>query len=139
MSEAKTKLTDQTAEDFLNSIEHEKRREDAQVVADIMARVTGKPARMWGSAIIGFDTYQYQYESGKIGDWMITGLSPRKSSLSVYIMPGFDAYADKLAKLGKYKTGKSCLYIYKLEDVDLDVLEELIAASVEDMRKKYPR
>ncbi len=139
MAEAKTKQTDQAVEEFLASVENDKRRADAEVVADIMTRVTGAPAKMWGSAIIGFDTYTYKYESGKTGDWMITGLSPRKSSLSVYIMPGFDAYADKLAKLGKYKTGKSCLYINKLEDIDLEVLEDLIATSVKDMRAKYPR
>ena len=139
MAEPKTKVNDEDINEFLDSVENDKRRTDTEIVIEIMERVTGHPAKMWGTSIIGFDTYTYKYESGKTGDWMITGVSPRKSSLSVYIMPGFESYGDLLGKLGKHKTGRSCLYINKLDDVDLGVLEELIAKSVKDMRKKYPR
>lgn len=139
MAELKTKENDADVTEFLAGITHEKRRADTKTVVAMMERVTGFPAKMWGQQIIGFDTYTYKYESGRTGDWMITAVSPRKTSLSVYIMPGFDKYAGLLAKLGKHKVGKSCLYINKLDDVDLDVLEELIALSVADMRLKYPR
>ena len=139
MAEPQTKVNDADINEFLDSVENDKRRADTKIVVEIMERVTGHPATMWGTSIIGFDTYTYKYESGKTGDWMITGVSPRKSSLSVYIMPGFESYGDLLGKLGKHKTGRSCLYINKLDDVDLGILEELIAKSVKDMREKYPR
>lgn len=139
MAELKTKVNDADVAEFLASVTHEKRRADTNTMVAMMERVTGFPPKMWGTSIIGFDTYSYKYESGRTGDWMITGLSPRKASLTVYIMPGFDKYADLLAKLGKHKHSVSCLYINKLEEVDLEVLEELIATSVADMRTKYPR
>ena len=139
MSDVKTKSTDADVKAFIDGVIHDQRRRDTEKLVAMMARVTGHPAKMWGSAIIGFDSYTYTYESGKTGDWMITGMSPRKTSLSVYIMPGFDKYGEILERLGKHKTGKSCLYINKLDDVDLGVLEELIGKSVDDMRAKYPR
>lgn len=139
MAELKTKENDADVGKFLSAVKNEKRRADTQTVIELMEKVTGHKAKMWGSSIIGFDSYSYQYESGRTGDWMITGVSPRKASLTVYIMPGFGGYEDKMDKLGKYKTGRSCLYINKLEDVDMDVLEDLVATSVDDMRKKYPR
>ena len=93
---------------------------------------------MWGPSIIGFGSYRYKYASGREGEWMLTGFSPRKQNLTLYIMPGFDNYDSLLAKLGKYKTGKSCLYINKLEDVDLSVLEKLVKQSVDHMVETNP-
>lgn len=139
MAELKTKENDADVAEFLASVAHKKRRADTEIVVAMMERVTGFPAKMWGKSIIGFDSYTYKYESGRTGDWMITAVSPRKTSLSVYIIPGFDKYTKLMAKLGKHKVGKSCLYINKLEDIDLEVLEELIAVSVADMRARYPR
>ena len=104
----------------------------------MMREATGKRAKMWGSSIVGFGEYHYKYASGREGDFMIVGFSPRKSSLTLYIMPGFSGYKDDLAKLGKYKTGKSCLYIKRLDDVDEKVLKRLIRKSVREMKKKYP-
>ena len=103
----------------------------------MMRRATGKRAKMWGSSIVGFGTYHYRYASGREGDFMITGFSPRMQELTVYIMPGFSPFDKLMARLGKYITGKSCLYIRRLSDVDEDALERLIDGSVEHMRKKY--
>lgn len=103
----------------------------------MMRRATGKRARMWGSSIIGFGKYHYKYESGREGDYALVALSPRKQNLVVYIMPGFDTFPALMKKLGKYKTGKSCLYLNKLDDVDHAVLEQLIGDSVKVMRKRY--
>lgn len=128
-----------SVDDFLNSVDNDRRRADAQTVMDMMARITGHSPAMWGTSLIGFDSYHYRYDSGREGDFFRTGLSPRKTALTVYIMPGFDAYEPLLSKLGKYKTGRSCLYINKLADVDLDVLESLIEASYADMNKMYPQ
>ena len=139
MAGNKTVATDGDVGDFLESVDNAKRQADARVVLDMMARVTGEPARMWGPSMIGFGEYHYKYDSGREGDFFMTGLSPRKTSLSVYIMPGFDRYDDLMSRLGKYKTGRSCLYINKLEDVDLSVLEDLVAASFKDMKAMYPK
>ena len=129
MAELKTKKTDDSVEAFLNSLEHDKRREDAFKVLELMKEVTGEEPKMWGGSIVGFGDYHYKYESGREGDWFLTGFSPRKQNLSLYIMAGFDKYDDLLSKLGKYKTGKSCLYINKLEDVDLPTLKQLVKKS----------
>jgi len=134
MTELKTQKNDATVKDFLNAIDHDRKREDSFSVLDIMREVTGKEPAMWGSSIVGFGSYRYQYASGREGEWFLTGFSPRKQNLTLYIMAGFDAYDAMLEKLGKYKTGKSCLYINKLEDVDVQVLRELIHHSVEHMR-----
>jgi len=134
MTELKTQKNDATVKDFLNAIDHDRKREDSFSVLDIMREVTGKEPAMWGSSIVGFGSYRYQYASGREGEWFLTGFSPRKQNLTLYIMAGFDAYNAMLEKLGKYKTGKSCLYINKLEDVDVQVLRELIHHSVEHMR-----
>lgn len=123
---------------LIASVENERRRNDTQTVSDMMERVTGQEPVLWGN-MIGFDTYHYKYDSGREGDCYMVGLSPRKAALSVYIMPGFEPYEDLLSKLGKYKTGASCLYINKLEDIDLDVLEKLVDRSYKDMLKKYPK
>ena len=103
-----------------------------------MKTLTGEEPKMWGTSIVGFGTYHYKYASGQEGDWMITGFSPRKDALTVYLMPGFDIQEQLLPSLGKFKTGKSCLYIKKLEDVNLDILSEMIVRSVDFMKKNYP-
>jgi hypothetical protein len=127
--EPKTKLNDSDVEAFLSTIADDKRREDAFRVLDIMSECTREEAKMWGSSIIGFGSYHYVYASGQEGDWMAAGFSPRKTALTLYIMAGFPRFDELMKKLGKYRTGKSCLYIKKLEDVDVDVLKELITAS----------
>ena len=112
---------------------------DARAILAMMTRVTSCEPIMWGPSIVGFDQYHYRYESGREGDFFITGFSPRKTALTIYIMPGFDKYEALMSRLGKYKTGRSCLYINKLQDVDMDVLEELVRLSVEFMRARYPK
>ncbi len=116
---------------FLAAVEPPQRRADAQVVLELMREVTGKPPQLWGGSIVGFGNYHYKYASGHEGDWFLTGFSPRKQALTLYIMAGFTRYESLLAKLGKFKTGKSCLYLNKLDDVDLAVLRQLVKASAE--------
>jgi len=137
MATQKTRETAASVEEFLNGIENRTRREDGLAMLDLMREVTGEEARMWGGSIVGFGSYHYVYESGREGDAMLTGFSPRKQNLAIYVMPGFSAYDSLLDKLGKHKTGKSCLYINKLADVDLKVLKTLVRRSVQVMRKKY--
>lgn len=131
MAELKTKPNDQSVEKFLNGVTNEKKQKDSKAILELMREVTGEEARMWGDSIIGFGSYHYTYKSGREGDWFLTGFSPRKQNLTLYIMAGFDEYDELLDKLGKYKTGKSCLYINKLDDVDTDVLRELVKRSAE--------
>lgn len=126
-------------EAYLASIEHAGRREDAHIVLEMMREVTGEPAVMWGSSIVGFGSYHYVYDSGREGDHMLVGFAPRKANLVVYIMPGFKEYEGLLSKLGKHKTGSSCLYLGRLSGIDLKVLRRLIERSVQHMRKKYDR
>jgi hypothetical protein len=137
MAENKTKATRASVTRFINSIEDKQKRADARKVAAMMRNATGKRAKMWGSSIVGYGTYHYKYASGREGDFMITGFSPRKQALTVYILAGFKQFDALMSKLGKFKTGKSCLYIKRLSDVDEKVLERLIAGSVEYMRKNY--
>ena len=137
MAELKTKRNDRDVITFLNSVENEKRRTDSFHILEVMKELTEKEPEMWGGSIIGFDTYNATYASGREVSWPIVGFSPRKQSLTLYIMPGFDRYEDLMQKLGKYKTGKSCLYIKKLEDVEESILKELIQESVKYMRAKY--
>lgn len=137
MAENKTKPTAASVTAFVDSIDDPRRRADARKVASMMRRATGKRARMWGSSIVGYGTYHYRYESGREGDFMLTGYSPRKQALTVYILAGFDRFGRLMKKLGNYKTGKSCLYIKRLSDVDEKVLEQLIDASVKHMRDNY--
>lgn len=134
MYEMKTKINDQPVEAFLNGVEDLKKREDSFAILDMMAEITGQPPRMWGDSLVGFGKYQYKYASGHQGEWFLTGFSPRKQNISLYIMSGFDEYDGLMTKLGKYKTGKSCLYIKKLEDVNQGVLRELIELSIKHMR-----
>jgi hypothetical protein len=137
MAEPKTKPTDAKVADFLAGIADEQKRADAQVIVDLMREVTKHEPQMWGSSIIGFGSYHYVYESGREGDAPITGLSPRARNLTVYIVPGFEEYAELLDRLGNHKTGKSCLYINKLADIDLKVLRTLVKKSVAHMKRKY--
>jgi hypothetical protein len=133
MAELKTQPTDQDVIAFLNGIPDEKKRRDSFTILELMQQVTQSKPVMWGDAIIGFGSYHYCYESGREGDWFLTGFSPRKQNLTLYIMSGFDQYEALLARLGKHTTGKSCLYIKRLEDVDLSTLEELVRLSVENL------
>jgi hypothetical protein len=129
LAENKTKATDASVDDFLSKVEPEQRRIDGRVVCAMMARITGEPPTMWGPSIIGFGSVQYRYESGREGVIGRIGFSPRKAQLVFYLavsMPGRDAL---LAKLGKHSTGKACLYVRKLADVDMAVLETLITES----------
>lgn len=138
MYKLKTRPTTSKVEAFLASVSDEKRRTDCEQVAGLMQEVTGEDPVMWGASIIGFGSYHYKYASGHEGDFMITGVSPRKQALTVYIMEGFSQHAKLMERLGKYKTGKSCLYIKKLEDIDMDALKQLIETSVAAMKEKYP-
>ncbi len=138
-SENKTQPTDLDPAAFIAAIEHPVRRADAQVLLELMRRLSGEEPRMWGETMIGFGTYHYKYATGREGDFMRTGFAPRKSGQVVYIMPGYTNFSLILDRLGKFKEGKSCLYITKLADVDMDVLEELIQAGLDDMARKYPK
>ncbi len=138
MSENKTRPTDQNVVDFLNSVDHQTRRQDGFALLEIMGEVTGEDAVMWGSSIVGFGSHHYKYESGREGDMPLVGFSPRKQSMTLYIMPGFDDYEDMLAALGKHKIGKACLYVNKLADVDEVVLRRLIRRSYEHMKETNP-
>lgn len=138
MAENKTQATEASVEAFLAQVEPARRAEDARQLAALFAEVTGFEPRMWGPSIIGYGRYHYRYESGREGDFLATGFSPRKSALSLYIMPGYQDYGDMLARLGKHKTGKSCLYINRLSDVDQDVLRSLIATGLKDLDAIWP-
>ena len=137
MAEAKTVPTGASVADFLKSIEKPRRRNEAELIKRIMGRVTGHRPKMWGPSMVGYGQYHYKYASGREGDWFLTGFAPRKTAITVYIMPGFKPYKDLLVKLGKHKHSSSCLYLTNLENVDMKVLEKLIAASVKEMRKRY--
>jgi hypothetical protein len=137
MSENKTKPTDASVSGFLAAIEDAQRREDCQTLLAMMAGITGKPAAMWGPAIVGFDTYHYKYASGREGDTAVTGFSPRKNDISVYLTAEGADQAELLARLGRHKMGKSCLSIRRLSDVDLEVLEKLVTDSVAEVRRLH--
>jgi len=130
MADLKTKPTDASVTDFLNQIPDEKRRQDCFAVLDLMQSVTGAPPKLWGSAIIGFGDSHYKYATGRQGDWFLVGFSPRKQNITLYLTVEFAQKAALLQKLGKHKTGNSCLYINKLQDIDRAVLQELIEQSV---------
>ena len=133
----KTTENDGDVAAFLASIPNKGRAEDTGAVADMMQRITGCPPRMWGDSIIGFDGYDYQRRDGSAHRWFVTGVSPRKANLTIYIMPGFKRYPDIMSRLGPYKNSISCLYLSRLSKIDVAVLEELITASVSDMRAAY--
>lgn len=135
MAENKTKPTDVSPHDYIAAIPDEKKRADSEWLLQTMQEITGEEPVMWGPSIIGFGTYHYVYASGREGDTIVTGFSPRKAAFSLYLMSGLKGEAAYLEKLGKYKTGKSCLYIKRLSDVDTEVLKEMIAASVEKVKE----
>ena len=137
MAELKTKKTDASVQAFLDAVEHPTRREDSYAILDMMREITGVEPAMWGPSIVGFGTYRYKYASGREGQWPVVGFSPRKRTLTLYIMDGFDGYETLLRKLGKYKTGKACLYINKLADVDQETLRELVRQSVDHVRAMH--
>jgi hypothetical protein len=134
--ELKTKATKVSVEKFLNNIDNKQKREDSFKILEMMKKITKEEPKMWGPSIIGFGKYHYKYESGHEGEMCIVGFSPRKQALTIYIMPGFLKYEPLMKKLGMYKTGVSCLYIKKLDDVDQKVLSELITESVKWVKKK---
>jgi hypothetical protein len=135
MSELKTKPNDLSVTDFLSTVSDEKRKKDCLTVSRLMKDITDSEPMMWGNSIVGFGSYHYKYESGREGDWFLAGFSPHKQNLTLYIVSDFKKYDELLKKLGKYKTGKACLYINKLEDVNMEVLKELITASVDYLKK----
>ena len=138
MAKNKTQKTEVKPHDFIDAVENEQRREDSREMLKLMQEITGKEPVMWGPSIIGFGDYHYKYESGREGDSFQTGFSPRKNALTLYIMAGFSRYEDLMENLGTFKTGKSCLYLKRLDDVDRDVLKELISGSVQFIRDRYP-
>ena len=135
MGELKTKPTNASVEKFLNGIADEVRREDCFKVAKMMEEITGEKPVMWGPSIVGFGSYHYKYASGQEGDWPISAFSPRKRDLTIYIMPGFAAHSELMKQLGKHSTGKSCLYLKRLSDVQVPTLKKLIRESVKEMRR----
>jgi hypothetical protein len=137
MAALKTTPNDRSVEAFLDSIDDEKKRQDSYRILELMKQVTGVEAQMWGDSIIGFGSYHYKYVSGREGDWFLTGFSPRKQAITLYIMAGFDQYEALMNQLGKYKTGKACLYVKKLEDIDTRTLRELVKQSVEHLANTY--
>jgi hypothetical protein len=137
MSDPKTRPTRASVPKFIKSVAHEGRRADCAKVVEMMQEITGEKPCMWGPSIIGFGEYHYEYASGREGDWPLTGVSPRKTSLVLYIMSGFKQYDELMARLGKHKTGASCLYINKLEDVHLPTLKKLIRQSVAHTKKTH--
>ena len=133
MAEAKSRPTGASVDDFIAGVDHAGRREDALLLRDLLAEVSGAPAVLWGTSIVGFGSYR-----GPTGDWPIIGFSPRKANMVVYIMTGFDDQADLLARLGKHRTGGSCLYLGRLKDIDVGVLRDIATHSVAEMRRRYP-
>ena len=134
MAETKTKPTNESVESFLNKIADEERRKDCFQVAKIMEEVTGEKPKMWGPSIVGFGSYHYKYDSGREGDWMMTGFSPRKKDLTLYLMMGFAKHGELIEKLGKHTGSKSCLYIKRLSDIHIPTLKKLIKVSVKELK-----
>jgi hypothetical protein len=130
MSNLKTKPTDKNVIDFLNKVENSTKRKDSFEILELMREITNEEPIMWGDSIIGFGSYHYKYKTGREGDTFLIGFSPRKQSISLYIMSGFEKFEDKLKKIGKHRIGKVCLYINKLKDIDVPILKELMDDSV---------
>lgn len=137
MSQNKTVPSNASVQAFVAAVDNEQRRRDTRELIALMREITGEEGRMWGSSLVGFGSYHYRYASGREGDFFLTGLSPRKTALAVYIMPGFGRYQAQLQRLGPHKTGRSCLYLKSLDAVDRNVLAEIIRDSVAHMREKY--
>jgi hypothetical protein len=138
MAENKTKPTPQQVSEFIAEIEDERKRSDCAELVKLMSEITGEPATMWGPSIVGFGQYHYKYASGREGDFFLTGFAPRKQALTVYIISGFKINPGLMEQLGKYKTGKSCLYIKSLDDIDRSSLTQLIEESVNFLRETHP-
>lgn len=138
MAELKTKVNQASVDKFIKSIKDEQTRDDCFKIVEIMQKATKAEPKMWGKSIVGFGEYHYKYASGREGDWFLAGFSPRKQNLTLYIMSGFDEYDALLKKLGKHSTGKSCLYVKRLGDVDMKVLKELVTKSVKHMQETNP-
>lgn len=138
MAQNKTQANDASVEDFINGVSNAERQADCRAVVDIMRDITGEEPKMWGKSIIGFGEYHYRYDSGREGDFMRIGLSPRARELTLYIMPGFEENAHLRERLGRHRIGKSCLYVPRLSQVDQSVLRELIAAAWHVMAERYP-
>ncbi len=136
MAELKTKKNDASVEAFLNSVADERKRQDCFTLADLMREITGSEPSMWGDSIVGFGGYRYTNSTRKENEWPVTGFSPRKQNLTLYIMSGFEQYDDLLGRLGKHSTGKACLYVKRLSDIDMTTLRELIALSVAHMTQQ---
>ncbi len=137
MSELKTKETNKSVTRFLGTIADETKRNDCLELLAMMEEITNSKAKMWGDTIVGFGNYHYKYASGREGDWFVTGFSPRKQNLTIYIMPGFSNYETLMTKIGKHKTSKSCLYVKRLDDLDRKILKRLVAQSVKQMCEIY--
>jgi len=133
----KTQPTEVDPAAYVAAVAHPVRRADAEALLEMMARITGYPPKMWGPSIVGFGRYHYRYDTGREGEFLITGFSPRKANLVVYVLPGYDDVGGQLDRLGKHRIGRSCLYINKLADIDVDVLAEIVADGVARMRENY--
>ena len=134
MAELKTKKTEESVDAFLDTVQSENKRSECKEIQKLMEQLSGAPGKMWGSSIVGFGDYKYTYSTGRSGDWFELGFSPRKQNITLYIIAGFERFPALMAKLGKYKTGSSCLYINKLADIDIDVLKELCVAGIAYLR-----
>ncbi len=134
--ELKTKVNDKDVIAFLEKMEDEKKRSDSFELLDLFIKITNAEPKMWGENIIGFGSYQYKYDSGQAGEWFKIGFSPRKAKFSLYVMSGFNKLEDQLERLGKHKVGKSCLYVNKLKDIEISVLEELVLESFKHLKFK---
>jgi hypothetical protein len=134
MTELKTKPTKKSVDDFLKKVEHPTKREDSFKILNLMKEVTKEEPIMWGDSIVGFGDYHYKYASGRDAHWFLVGFSPRKQNLTVYFMSGFEKNTEILKDLGKFKTGKSCLYINKLKDINLEKLKELVSDSIKQLK-----
>ena len=137
MSGLKTQPNNLSVDDFIDAVESEQKRDDSRFLIKIMQEITGEEPVMWGASIVGFGNYHYKYDSGREGDWMLAGFSPRKQNMTVYMMGGFENQDVLLAKIGKVKSSVGCLYVKKLADIDLEVLKEMITLSVETVKKRY--
>ena len=137
MTELKTKPNEASVKQFINSVENEQKREESLRLLNIMEEVTGEKGKMWGQSIVGFGSYHYVYASGTSGDWMLAGFSPRKQALTIYMMAGNEHFEKELKDLGKYKLGKSCLYVKKLDDINESVLRKMIRKSVRLLKNRY--
>lgn len=137
MAELKTKINENNIVEFLNGVDNDERRKDCFTLLDLFQQWTKETPKMWGASIVGFGSYHYKYDSGREGDWFLTGFSPRKQNLTIYITAGFREYDDIMKNLGKYTTGSSCLYVKKLSDIDIDKLKTLVEKSVAYMKKRY--